>query len=85
MRTNVYVRNLNTEDAKVRDDRKLEVVVSGLQVHGGHSDLVARKPSLKTTVKSSDAMCLKPIPHILEQLQFMYTAAPFSKGKHQGF
>ena len=35
MRTNVYLRNLNLKDAQVRDDRRLEVVVSGLQAYGG--------------------------------------------------
>ena len=35
VRTNVYLRNLNLEDAQVRDDRRLEVVVSGLQAYGG--------------------------------------------------
>ena len=35
MRTNAYLRNLNLTDARVRDDRRLEVVVSGLPVYGG--------------------------------------------------
>ena len=35
VRTNAYLRNLNLLEAKVKDDRRLEVVVSGLPVHNG--------------------------------------------------
>ena len=35
MRTHMYLRNFNLVDARVRDDRRLEVVVSGLPTHNG--------------------------------------------------
>ena len=35
MRTNVYLKNLNHLHARVRDDRQLEVVVSGLPAYNG--------------------------------------------------
>ena len=35
MQTNVYLKNLNLLEARVRDDRRLEVVVSGLPLYNG--------------------------------------------------
>ena len=35
MKTNVYLKNLNLLEARVRDDRRLEVVVSGLPLYNG--------------------------------------------------
>ena len=35
VRTHCYLRNLNLEEGRVRDDRRLEVVVSGLPAYNG--------------------------------------------------
>ena len=35
VRTNCYLKNLNAEEPRVRDDRRLEVVISGLPVYNG--------------------------------------------------